>query len=268
MSIQIHATPAVHTFFAVLNSVACAVLVIIRVYHWKKGETEVLKLSVTGFSCMFVALLCCLSLVDTVSETNFGDTGRWCGLSLKLNLATYSLHRVLLYIFIIFRLEFIDLSNFVSSRIINAGKIVIGIVGISMVVVTTISANGTANRYHKCAFEMRNEIVITFFVTDFLICAGGTWMFIRPLRKILRIIEKKSVRYMLEKTVTWSLVSLICTLITMLTIAVTNGAGGVIGFDCSITSFSLLMMMSPVRRKVRSKSEQEIVKVEMVDIGA
>jgi len=259
MSIQINPSLPVRVFFALLNSFACVVLLIIRIYHQKKQKREVLKLSVASFSCIFVALVCCLGVANTTSDWIFGDF-RWCGLSLRFSLAAYTLHRVLLYMFIILRLEVINKSKLMDPRLIKAAKIVIGIIGISMVVVTTLSIHGTTHSNNICTLIMRNDILITFFAFDALICCGGTWMFMRPLRKTLRQIERGSVRYILEKTRTWSLVSLVATIITLLTIVVTDGAGGVITFDCSITSFSLVMMMAPLRRKLFSKNDLSLSK--------
>jgi len=267
MSIQIDASLEVRTFFAILNAVVCVVLFIIRLYHWKKGKTEVIKLSLTGSSCIFIATLCCFSLVNQVTDTVFGDI-RLCDFSLRLTLSTYALHRALLYLFIILRLEVINRSKFINPRIITLGIIVIGIIGISMVVTTMLSVHGTTDNFRKCTLVMRNEIIVPFFVLDGLICASGTWMFIHPVRKTLRNIEQESVRHTLGKTMTWSIVSLISTIISMLTIAITDGAGGVIGCDCSITSFSLVMMMAPVRRKLianidSSSRKEAIMEVEM-----
>jgi len=236
--------------FAILNLVACAVFVIIRIYHQKKEETEVSKVSAVGFSCIFLAFLCCLAMVNVESEWYLSDL-KYCKLSLQLNSVTYSLHRFLLYVFIILRVEVVNHYNFISLRIINMGKAVIGIFGISTLVCSILFTNGVAEQT-SCDFDMDIRILLIFFVIDILICVGGTWMFISPLRFTLRKIERYSLRQILKRTAIWSIVSLIATLIAMITLAVIYGSGGVVGFDCSITSFSLVMMMAPVRNRVRS----------------
>jgi len=248
MSIQIDASLEVRTFFAIFNSVVCLVLFVIRLYHWKNGKPVVIKLSLTGSSCILVATLCCFALLNQTTEVTFGDM-KFCDFSLRLTLSTYALHRALLYLFIILRLEVVNQIKFMNPRIITLGIVVIAIFGILMVVTTTLSVHGTADNFRKCTLVMKNEIIVPFFVIDGLICAAGTWMFMLPLRNTLRSIEHESISQLLEKTRTWSLVSLICTMMSMLTIAFTDGAGGVIGCDCSITSFSLVMMMAPVRPK-------------------
>jgi len=173
MSIYINMPIEVHTFFAILNLVACAVLVIVRIYHQTQKNIEGAKLSATGLSCIFFGFLFCLSLVNVDTGTYFGDD-RLCALSLKLEATTYSLHRVLLYIFIIFRLEIVNRSNFMSSWIIIAGKIVIVIIGMLVVVITTLTTEGIMDQYSRCTFHMSNSIIIVCFLFDSLICVGGT----------------------------------------------------------------------------------------------
>jgi len=268
MLISILVSTEVHSFFAILNFVACAVLIILRVNHWKKQNTQIPQITVTGFLCMAVALLECSAMVNTQIEWYFGDD-RWCELSMKLNTATYSLHRVLLYIFIIFRLEIINQSNLVRSRIIHLGKAVIGVTGTLMVITSTIFTNGVADQYFSCNFQMSNVVLATMFVIDMTICVGGTWMFIRPLRRTLKNIESESLRDIVKATMIWSTVSLISTVITMLTIACIDGGAGVVSFDCTITSFCLLMMMSPaVRRRLvrRNKVTRQKVSLEVEEI--
>jgi len=268
MLISIQVSTEVHSFFAILNFVACAVLIIVRVYHWKKQNTQILKLTVTGFLCMAVALLYCSALVNTQIEWYFGDD-RWCELSMKLNTAAYSLHRVLLYIFIILRLEVINQSNLIRSWIIDVGKAVIGVTGTLMVVISTIFTSGVADQYFSCNFQMSNVVLAPMFVIDMTICVGGTWMFIRPLRLTLRNIESESLRDILRTTMIWSIVSLISTVITMLTLACIDGGAGVVGFDCTITSFCLVMMMSPaVRRRLsrRNSDSRQKASLEVKEI--
>jgi len=254
MSIYIGLSIVVRTSIAIFNSVACAILLIMRTYHQKNYHTEKGLICWTGFSCMFAAFLCSFSVINVASDFYFGDD-RWCGLSLKLNTGTYTLHRALLYIFIILRLEVVSQFDFVNSKIITWVKMVIGTTGIFMVVLMSVSTKGFQDEHYRCTFKVNNAILIPLFFIDVFVCFGGTYMFIRPLKRTLSHIECESIRHMLEKTKTWSLVSLISTLVTMLIIAVTDGVGEVITFDCSITSFSLVMMMSPVRRLERSTQD-------------
>ena len=91
-------------------------------------------------------------------------------------------------------------------------------------------------------------------------------MFILPLKKTLIAIENESLQKTVRKTIIWSIVCLVSTMITLLTLAMVDGAGSLVGFDCTITSFSLLVMMSPVKRKIdieTSIQSSEKVKVEL-----
>jgi len=256
MALSVILPTEVYTSFAIVNFVACAVMVIIRVYDWKKRKIENLQLSAIGLSAMLFSLLCCFGLMNTQSELYFGDD-RWCELSLKVNSGTYSMSRVLLYIFIILRVEVINQANFISSRFINGVKAVMGITGIITVVIAIVFTNGVPDEHFGCGFEMDSAILVPLGLIDFSICAGGTWVFIYPLRKTLQDIESEDLRDVIDRTTIWSVVSLMSTLLGLLTITIIDGAGGVVGFDCSITTFSLLMMMSPRSRKVVPESQSK-----------
>ena len=45
------------------------------------------------------------------------------------------------------------------------------------------------------------------------------------------------------------------TVTTLLTVAIFDGSGGVVAFDCSVTCFSLVMMMSPVKPRLVLKNK-------------
>jgi len=253
------------SFFVILNFVACGVLIIVRVYHLRNAEIEERKITVTCLSCQLVALIYCLTTANTQMEWFFGNV-RWCDLSRKMAATTYALWRVLLYLFIIFRLEVVNQGNFVNSRIIDTCKFVIGVAGIFMVASTIVYAKGITDQHFNCLFEIEDSIIIVMFMIDASVCVGGTWMFIRPLAQITRDIENLKIQYILRKTKIWSIVCFISTMVATLTVAAFDGAVGVFAFDCSITSFSLVMMMAPMseRRKTILKVQMEIAAQEKV----
>jgi len=237
-----------------LNIVICAVLIIVRVHHQKKEKERVLKLSVTGLSCMVWGFLSCLGMLNTSVEWLFGDQ-KWCAMSMRLNAAAYSLHRVLLYLFIIFRLEVVNKSAFVNPRMINVGKVVIGVSGTFMALTSILSIKGlTTDKQYKCLFDMNYGLIVTLFVIDTSVCVGGTWVFLRPLWFTLKHIESESVRYMVKRTTVWSTVSLMSTFTAALIVAAFDGLGGIFAVDCSVTCFSLVMMMSPMKPRLHSKN--------------
>jgi len=263
--ISVYAPPFVHSFCAILNLVACSIFSAIRVYHQRKYRTEVPRLNAIGLSCMLAGLLYCFALLNTTTDWYFGDD-RYCDVSMKLAAATYTIHRAVLYMFIILRLDVVNKINFIEQRIIDIGKAVIGAVGISMVVTTAVLANGVPDQYYSCGFQFNGFIVLVLlFLLDVIICVVGTWMFTRPLRNTLRSHDSGTLSLMLSKTKFWSIICLLSTLIAMFTVALVDGIAGVVGFDCSITSFSLLMMMKPVKLEVASRSSSNIKKKSRVD---
>jgi len=253
-------------FFAVLNLAACAVFVILRVHHQRKQEIEQRKLSFTGLSCMLLALIYCSTAVNLDSNWYFGDI-RWCELSMKLLTSTYTLHRVTLYIFIILRVEVVNQSNLINPRIIYAGKPLIGVAGIFIVAASIVFTEGVADEHSSCSFDATHDgIFILVAVIDTSICVAGTWLFIHPIRQTLGDIENSKLHNMLRKTMIWSTVCLVSTLLATLTLGVIDGAAGVVGFDCSITSLSLMIMMSSKSHKSCSKSFFDTKQVITVEI--
>merc|ERR550534_1158263 len=121
----------VRVCMAILSFAACAVFLSIRVYHWRLQKLEDTKLGLTGILCMVLALLYCLEILITELWVNTGNSmdAFWCELSMKLITVTYTLHRIIVYIFIILRLELLIQIDFVSSRTIFVGKAVIGVSG-------------------------------------------------------------------------------------------------------------------------------------------
>jgi len=251
----------VRSFFSILNFVACGILIIIRVYHQRKYKMKVSKLTVTGLSCLLVSLIYCLTSANTQMDWYFGNILRWCELSMKLAAGMYALYRFLLYIFVVFRLEVVNQANFVSSRIIDTGKAVIVITGIFMVTSTIVYTKGVTEQDFICVFEFDETVLVILFLIDSSVCVAATWMFIKPISEILKHIESNSFRHMLRKTKMWSLVCFLSTLLAMLTVAVFDGVVWIFAFDCSITSFSLVMMMSPM-----SEKEHRIMKIETTSV--
>jgi len=267
--ISVHISRFVHTLFAIVNFIACSIFGIfaaIQIYQQREQRNKVSKLSAIGLSCILVATLSCLVLLNTQTDWYFGDE-RYCDLSTKLAAGTYNLYRAFLYMFIVLRMEVVNQANFIKPRIIDAGKVVIGGMGTFMVVATIVLSKGVSDQYHICDYEINWTAAVIMFVCDVLICVGGTWMFTRPIMQSLQSLECDRLSLMLNKTKFWSIICLLSTLISMLAVIVVDGAAGVVGFDCSITSFSLLMIMKPVRPKVASQSSSNIEKKPRVDVG-
>jgi len=217
---------------SIFNVAACAVLFLIRLYQWTKQKIEDPKLSLTGLLSMFFALLFCSLALNLQSNWYFGDK-RWCDLSIKMAPASYLLHRYLLYIFIILRLEAVNQSNFISSRILSAIKAVIGACAIVFLCALIIFTEGAPDEHSTCSVHIESSVYITGYVADTAICVTGTWLFFRPIKDILRDIEDGNLRYMLRKTKIWSIVSLVTTLVATFFFVVIDGVAGIMAFDSS-----------------------------------
>jgi len=250
--------PDIIKYLLVVSSlVTCALAIIVRVYHQKKMEIGNPKLSVTGLSCIFLAFLHCCAALNIEDNWYFGDK-RWCELSIKMSVATYTLHRFLLYTFIIFRVEVINQSSFMHFRIISVGKAVIGVSGIVVVTASIVFTRGVSNEEFSCRFDANESLLLMQILIDTSICVTGTWMFTRPIRASLRDIPSGAMRNMLARTSSWSIVCFVSTLIAMSTLVLFSGLGVIISIDSSVTSFALVMMMTPVSNSMTLRGDMEL----------
>jgi len=208
------------------------------------------KLAVTGLSCIVLAILYLLEVLVAEFKQNLASSRDelWCRASMNMITVTYTLHRVLVYTFIILRLEILNKSHFLSSRIILAAKAVVGVSGTFMVVSTIVFTKGVLDQDFQCGFEVeanKDWILAVMVMIDFSICVSGTFLFIRPMWRVLRGSEDSSLRNTIRTTQIWSTVCLVSTFLVLLIIVVIDGGAAFVVFDCSITSLSLVIMMSP-----------------------
>lgn len=240
----------VHVFIAITNLVACTLFSMIRVYHHSKWRLELPRLSITSLLCMLLGILVCLIVLNNESGWYFQNVEKYCDWSIKLCVFTYTLHRILLYVFIIFRIEIVNKLKIIGKRTITFGKFLIAANGIYMLTCSMIFPHGEKDLVMNkgCSFHVWYVVLFIGVAFDVFIYVGGTYLFIRMLRHTFRlVVEDENLRLILRKTVFWAAISLMSTVIAMLIVGFVDGAAGVVSFDCSVTSFSLLMMMYPVR---------------------
>jgi len=240
-------------YLAAFNLAVCTILLIAQVYYLRNHKIKQPKIIATGLSVMVLAFLYCITLVSLQSEWIFGDI-KWCNPVMKLSSIFYALLRIVLYIFIILRVEVVNQSNSISPRLILVCKAVIGVLGFVMVAFSIIFPIGVADEYSICSFDVTvDRILVPVFASDTFICIGGTWMFLRPIKKTLVYMDDPELRNTLRTTTIWSIVCLVSTLLATFFFAIVGGFQGVLGFDCNITSLGMLMML-PKGRKIPSKT--------------
>merc|ERR1719184_243838 len=105
-------------------------------------------------------------------------------------------------------------------------------VGSLQLAAAILFTKGVTDEYSSCSFDIENSVLVTIYVIDTSICVTGTWMFISPLRNILRSIENRKLSYMLRKTKFWSIVCLVSTLVALFVLGVIDGVAGFVTFDC------------------------------------
>lgn len=196
---------------------------------------------------MLTALLQCTFVLNTESRWYFDNEERWCDWSMKFVSFIYALHRVLLYVFIILRIEIVNQYHTINERTINIGKVVVGLNGCFILISTLIFPHGVEDPDldEGCTYEVDNGPFIASVISDLFICFGGSWLFVRPLRATLSSIEDEDLANMLRWTTIWAFISLSSTVVVFIAVGAFDGIAGFVGFDCSITSFSLLMMLNP-----------------------
>jgi len=71
------------------------------------------------------------------------------------------------------------------------------------------------------------------------------------------LVPDKNIYAVLKKTIVWFAISLLFSFATVLTVAFVKDSSGVVGFDCSINSFCLLMMLNPVKTSYLNLKNKE-----------
>jgi len=257
---EINHSVTVHVVFGILNLLACVVFLAIRLYQIRNCARPNL-MSFTGLGCMVAAVLQCVALVNSQTEWYFGSVGSYCDMSMKLCSMFYTLLRVLLYGFVVLRLGVV-----LKSRLMNIGKLVVAVLGTFQVLVSLVFPHGSKVDDSSCAFDMDSTFLIVTASVDMMICFGATWLFLRPLKQALVSTEDEIIRQMFIKARLWSAISIITTVITVLTVTLVDGAAGVVGFDCSITSYCLLKMLTPVRADTKNENKVKMQVVKMTKL--
>lgn len=135
----------------------------------------------------------------------------------------------------------------VKILILSKGAVIV--LGIVAIVCAIIFPKGVEDENWACNFEMEHFLLAILFVIDMLMCLCASLMFIWPVYTILLKTDDLVLRKTMRKERLWMGITILSTIVTLLTVVIVDGSGAVIGFDCSITSLCLVVLMSPVKRR-------------------
>jgi len=242
---------------AIFNAVMTGGSLILRLRHHYKYPSKLKWMSAMGFASILVGCLVCWGLINAATLWVYGNIHRWCDLNVKVTCSLYVLHRSCLYAFVVLRIEVVNRKEMISEWTIRAGKWVVSVLCISLFVVAVVCPYGVEDENWVCTFEMNYTVLVVGFLFNLLICLGSSWLFIRPLWQILEKTNDVALQKTVRKEFIFLGTSIFFTVITILTIAMVDGGSGILGFDCAVSSFCLVMLMSPVKRNGKWKGEWE-----------
>jgi len=160
------------------------------------------------------------------------------------------MHRFCIYAFIVFRVELVSRKDVISGWKFRAGKCAVLLFCSCLLVFAIVFPYGVEDENWACNLEMDWIIIYICFAFDMILLFGASWLFIRPLWNILKTSDDDTaLRITVRKELVWLGLSVLVKLLTFLTLGLVDGSGGVIGFDCSISSFCLVMVMTPIKQR-------------------
>jgi len=242
---------------AIFNTVMTGGSLILRLHNQYKYPSKFKWMSAMGFASILFGCLVCWGLINASTLWVYGNVHRWCDLNVKVNCSLYVLHRSCLYAFVVLRIQVVNRKEMISARTIRAGKWVVSVLCTSLFIVAIVCPYGVEDANWVCTFEMNSAILVAGFIFNLLICLGSSWLFIRPLWQILEKTNDVALQKTVKKEFIYLGTSILFNIVTILTIALVDGGGGILGFDCAVSSFCLAMLMSPVKRNGKWKGEWE-----------
>jgi len=242
---------------AIFNAVMTGGSLLLRLHHQYKYPSKLKWMSAMGFASILFGCLVCWGLINATTLWVYGNIHRWCDLNVKVNCSLYVLHRSCLYAFVVLRIQVVNRKEMISARTIRAGKWVVSVLCASLFIVAAVCPYGVEDENWVCTFEMNYTVLVVGFIFNLLICLGSSWLFTRPLWQILEKTNDVALQKTVKKEFIYLGTSILFNIITILTIALVNGGGGILGFDCAVSSFCLAMLMAPVKRNGKWKGEWE-----------
>jgi len=236
----------IEVMFAIINIACTGCCLVVRIHHQRKYPTKLKRILYLGLISIIFAFLLSLTLLNTVSFWFFGDVDRWCDLGLRISCLMYVLHRYFLYAFIVWRMEVMNRNKLISSWIMLLSKVLVIVLAIISIFCALFFTYGIEDENWPCNFEMDYLLLVFLFIIDMGMCLGASFMFIWPVYSILLKTNDPLLRKTMKKERLCMGITVSATILTLLTVGIVDGSGAVIGFDCSITSVCLVVLMAPV----------------------
>merc|ERR1719320_867869 len=145
----------------------------------------------------------------------------------------------------------------INASVMKIGKVVLGMLGTFQMLGYTILPHGAVNEQGSCEFEVGMDVSFAIFIVlaDACICGSLTFVFIRILNNLVNSTKDREIMIMLKKTRLWTSLSIVTTLVSCVVLILCKQLKFLNGFDCSVNSLSLLVMMYPVTSMTISKIE-------------
>jgi len=251
---------------AIFNTIVCTSCLIVRLYQHFYYKIQLNKLLLLGFCSIVFSTLTTLGLLVFEAKKYTYSELLWCTWNLKVNALFYAIHRAFLYGFVVWRIGLLHQNCHKCS--IRLSKWAIAIYGAFLVFGVFVYTSGTPDKEWACNLHENETILIVAFSMDIILCSFSTWIFLRPLKSILKEYEDSNIRRIAKKEVVYVGISLLSTLLTFLGIELIEAISVVaVGLDSSITTICLLVLLSPVVENCSVRSTKSNSKKEPLIIG-
>jgi len=172
-----------------------------------------------------------------------------CEISFRLGVIFHIMSRSFFYGFLVWRIDLVNTMGNMSRWMIFAIKWSV-LVNALFLLSGPLFMTEVTDEIRLCPIRVDQIIMILGSIFDFIICLLSSWLFIRPLWKIVKTTKNITMRNTMVKEIYCVATSLLATVIALLAVSFFDGilhiAGG---FDATVTTCCLIAIATPINSK-------------------
>jgi len=246
--LPLHPSREVDLIVAVFFLFTAGVCLIARLCSLRKISFESTKLIYMEQCSIICAVLLNCAILNFALMRYSLVALSWCEISFRLSVIFHVMNRSFFYAFIVWRIDLVNTMRNVSRYMIIAIKWSVVVNALFLLSGPCFMTEET-DEIRLCPIKIDKIIMIFGSIFDFIICLLSSWLFIRPLWKIVRTTKNSTMRYTMVKEIYCVATSLFATVLALLAVHFFDGilhiAGG---FDSTVTTCCLVVIATPMNR--------------------
>jgi len=172
-----------------------------------------------------------------------------CEISFRLSVIFHIMNRSFFYAFIVWRIDLVNTMGNISRYTIISIKWSV-VINALFLLSGPLFMTEVTDEIRLCPIRIYQIVMILGSIFDFIICLLSSWLFIRPLWKIVKTTKDITMRNTMIKEIYCVATSLLATVLALLAVSFFDGilhiAGG---FDSTVTTCCLVAIATPISSK-------------------